>query len=214
MHLSHEPPDQDTPPAGGGAQANQVTSLSLLQRARNRDNEAWQRLYYLYRPLVVYWCLYWHVRPADAEDVVQEVFRAAAASLENFRRDQAGDTFRGWLRGITHNRVLMHFRTAQRHPHGAGGSDAQKWMQEQSDPLSADADDSAEQISSLYTRALELVRAEFEDKTWQMFWRTVVENQLPAVVASELGVSPAAVRQAKSRVLRRLKEEVGDVVEC
>jgi RNA polymerase sigma-70 factor (ECF subfamily) len=31
-------------------------------------------------------------------------------------------------------------------------------------------------------------------------------------VAAQLGVSPAAVRKAKSRVLRRLKEEVGDVL--
>jgi RNA polymerase sigma-70 factor (ECF subfamily) len=194
--------------------ANPITSVSLLQRARNCDDEAWRRLFYLYRPMVEYWCSHWHVQPTDADDVVQEVFRAAAAGLDSFRREGPGDTFRGWLRGITHNRVLMHFRAAQRHPQGAGGSEAQMRMQEISDQLQADTDDPADQISSFYTRALELVRSEFEDKTWQMFWRTVVESQLPAVVATEMSVSPAAVRQAKSRVLRRLKEEVGDVIEC
>ena len=74
-------------------------------------------------------------------------------------------------------------------------------------------DDPPEQMRGLYQRALELVRAEFEGRTWQMFWRVVVDGLSPTAVASEMEVSDAAVRQAKSRVLRRLREEVGDLVE-
>jgi len=40
-----------------------------------------------------------------------------------------------------------------------------------------------------------------------------VDNRAQADVAAEMGVSSAAVRQAKSRVLRRLREELGDVLE-
>ncbi len=54
-------------------------------------------------------------------------------------------------------------------------------------------------------RALELVRGAFEDRTWQMFWLTVVEDQTPADVAVRFGVTPVAVRKAKSRVLHRLR---------
>jgi RNA polymerase sigma-70 factor (ECF subfamily) len=57
------------------------------------------------------------------------------------------------------------------------------------------------------------VRSEFEERTWQMFWRVVIEGRSPVALAEELGVTPAAVRQAKSRVLRRLKEEMGELVE-
>ena len=32
-----------------------ATSLSLLERARNRDSEAWRRLVELYSPLVFFW---------------------------------------------------------------------------------------------------------------------------------------------------------------
>ena len=67
-------------------------------------------------------------------------------------------------------------------------------------------------LDDAYRRGLELVRGEFEERTWQMFWLVVVEDRLPADVAAQLGVSPAAVRKAKSRVLHRLKEEVGDLI--
>lgn len=41
-----------------------------------------------------------------------------------------------------------------------------------------------------------------------MFWRVVVGNESVAEVAADLGVSSAAVRMAKSRVLRRLRDEL------
>jgi RNA polymerase sigma-70 factor (ECF subfamily) len=57
------------------------------------------------------------------------------------------------------------------------------------------------------------VRGDFEEKTWQAFWLTVVEGRLAATLTRDLGMLPASIRQAKSRVLRRLKQEVGDLLE-
>jgi RNA polymerase sigma-70 factor (ECF subfamily) len=74
----------------------------------------------------------------------------------------------------------------------------------ESDPAEAEA------IRRLYLRGLDLIRTEFEERTWQCFWRTAVEGRAPREVAVELSMSPGAVRVAKSRVLRRLREELGD----
>jgi RNA polymerase sigma-70 factor, ECF subfamily len=41
---------------------------------------------------------------------------------------------------------------------------------------------------------------------------TVVEDREPAAVAQELNMTANNIRQAKSRVLRRLREEVGDLL--
>ena len=60
-------------------------------------------------------------------------------------------------------------------------------------------------------RVLESIRAEFEPRTWQAFWRIVVDGQSPAEVAATLGMSLPAVYQAKSRVLRRLRRELGSL---
>src|SRR5262245_9815978 len=108
----------------------QLTSLSLLERARTNDQEAWTRLAALYRPLVLFWCRQAHCPAAEIEDVAQEVFAGVAKGLSGFRRDRPGDSFRGWLRGITRNQVLLYFRRNQgRHP-PEGGSDALERVQE------------------------------------------------------------------------------------
>ena len=200
-------PDR-TPPAG------QATSGSLIDRVRRNDADAWSRLVRLYSPLVYHWCGLVGVRSADADDVLQEVFRAAAGGVAGFRRDRPGDTFRGWLRGITRNVLLAHRRRAGKEARGEGGTDARRKLQEVPAPADRpDEDDTPTELRRLYLRALELVRGEFEGRTWQAFWRVTVDGATPADVAAELGISAAGVRQAKSRVLRRLKEEVGDLAE-
>jgi RNA polymerase sigma-70 factor (ECF subfamily) len=57
-----------------------------------------------------------------------------------------------------------------------------------------------------------MVRGEFEERTWQAFWQTVIGGRAPRDVAADLGMSPGAVRVAKSRVLHRLREELGDLM--
>ena len=97
-------------------QPGQTTPLSLLQRARANDQQAWTRLVALYRPLVLFWCRQARCPATEIEDVAQEVFAAAATGLADFHHDQPGDTFRGWLRGITRNQALLHFRRTQGRP--------------------------------------------------------------------------------------------------
>jgi RNA polymerase sigma-70 factor (ECF subfamily) len=192
--------------------SEQSTSVSLLERLHVQDADAWRRLLSLYGPLIEHWCGHWGVRGADAEDVRQEVLQAVSANLGQFRRDRPGDTFRGWLRGITRNKLLDHFRRRQSQPAAEGGSDAHLQFQQFPQPETPLPDDSAKQLSDLYHRALELIRGEFEERTWRAFWRVAVEGHTPAEVAGELGVTPAAIRKAKSRVLRRLKEEAGELI--
>src|SRR5262245_51865325 len=100
------------------------TSLTLLQRLRDHEPEAWRTLVQLYSPLIYYWCARGCVRGPDAEDVLQEVLRVAATNLDKFHREREGDSFRAWLRGITRNMVLVHFRHSNRQPQARGGTDA------------------------------------------------------------------------------------------
>jgi RNA polymerase sigma-70 factor, ECF subfamily len=189
------------------------TSLTLIDRIRVHDNEAWQRLVTLYTPFLHYWCRRWGVSSEDADDVLQEVFQAISKSLEGFRRDREGDSFRSWLRGIARNKVLSLQR--RRDPRGPGGTDfyrralliPDRGCEHLVDTEQAEED---EAVGVLYQQALKLVRSEFEERTWQAFWRAAVEGQSPAIIAEDLGVTAAAVRQAKSRILRKLKEILGE----
>lgn len=60
---------------------------------------------------------------------------------------------------------------------------------------------------------LDLIRPEFEDRTWQAFWRATVDGQESSAVAETLGMTAVAVRQAKSRILRRLREALHELDE-
>ncbi len=143
--------------------------------------------------------------------MAQEVFARAAAALDTFRHGGPADTFRGWLRTVTRHRVAEHFRRERRHIAAAGGTAALGVvLNHPDDPAEPDAEE-RELCGQLYRRSLELVRGEFEPRTWQMFWRSVVDGLATAAVAAELAATTAAVRQARSRVLRRIREEVGEL---
>ena len=68
------------------------------------------------------------------------------------------------------------------------------------------------QLRQLTSRALAQVQSEFESRTWQAFWRSVVDGIATSEVAQELNMSEATVRQSRSRILRRLRQQLGDVM--
>ena len=188
-----------------------VTSLSLLDRARHHDEPSWQRLVTLYGPLVEHWCRRGGARPEDAADVAQEVFLAVSQGLERFERRGPG-SFRAWVRGITRHKLLDYYRRAERQAPAAGGSTALERLHEIPDPQPG-SDEHADEMSGLYRRALDLIRGEFEERTWQAFWLTAVEGWEALAAAAELGMSPVAVRIAKSRVLARLRAEAEELID-
>jgi RNA polymerase sigma-70 factor (ECF subfamily) len=184
-----------------------------LERVKADDPTAWDRLVTLYAPLVIQWCRRWDLQDHDVADICQEVFQSVVAHIGSFRKERKGDTFRGWLHTILRNKVHDHFRRLGQEGRGVGGTDAQRrWAQL---PVSQPEEENqapGTEERALFRRALELVRGEFEEHTWQAFWRTAIEDQAPKDVAADLGMSPGAVRVAKSRVLHRLRAELGDLI--
>ena len=213
MGNERDPSDQaDTPQPGRRPPG---TSLTLLQRLLDNDPEAWRTMVQLYTPLLCHWCARGGVRGADAEDVVQEVLRVAASRLDAFRREREGDSFRAWLRGITRNMLLVHFRRASRQPQASGGSGEFSQLEAVVDPAGTDSpeEDPPSELEALRRRALDLVRGQVAEQTWRAFWLTAIEGHASAEVAASLGVSATAVRMAKSRVLHRLKEQFGELIQ-
>jgi RNA polymerase sigma-70 factor (ECF subfamily) len=189
------------------------TSRSLLARVNANDPNAWGRLLTLYGPLVWHWCRKLGLPEQEIADVFQEVCKSLAAHIHQFHKNAAGDSFRGWLRTITRNKVFDHFRARQREPQAAGGSGAQ-WQWSQIPAVEwDDAADARETTSILLQRALELIQREFADNTWRAFSRVVVDGMPPRDVAAELGMSAGAVRVAKCRVLQRLRQVLAEIWE-
>ena len=181
----------DNPSNGEGSHPSTATSRSLLERVKANEAEAWDRLVALYAPLVFQWCRGWDLREQDAADIFQEVFQSVAAHIGGFRKERAGDTFRGWLRTITRNKVHDHFRRHGREPEGVGGTEAQARLAQLPAPSPREEGSRSEEHGErkLLSRALELIRPEFAERTWQAFWRTAVEGRPAPEVAAELSMS-------------------------
>jgi RNA polymerase sigma-70 factor (ECF subfamily) len=164
-----------------------------------------------FAPLVYRWVLRAGLNPEDAKDVVQDVFRAVIVKIADFHRERPGDSFRGWLFAITRNKLGDFYRRRLRSPRALGGSDALRRLQQvETDDTSADGspDDG---IKALCDRALRLIRSEFKESDWRAFLHVVVNGQPPGDIARDLNISVNSVYLAKSRILRRLRQELGDL---
>lgn len=149
---------------------------------------------------------------SEAPDVVQDVFAAVARGIGRFEREKATGSFRSWLATITRNKVRDHYRQLARRQQAAGGTDAWLQLEQQAECLESTICHQSMQ-SPLARQALEQVRAEFEPNTWQAFWLSTIEQQSAAQVAEFVGISAASVYQAKSRVLRRLRQQLAELPE-
>lgn len=185
------------------------TSTTLLVRLRAREPQAWRRLSQLYGPLVYGWARGAGLREQDAADVVQDVFQSVLTSIDRFRKERPTDRFRDWLWTIAHRRTVDQIRQLAAQPRAAGGTDALRQLQElPADFLESNATAAHGATAEVVRNAMQLVREEFEPRTWQAFEQTAVAARSPADVAAELGMTAGAVYIARSRVLKRLRTEL------
>lgn len=185
------------------------TSLSLLERLRHSpDNECWKRLADLYTPLIQVWLRRYDVQQSDANDLVQEVLVAVSQDLGRFEHRGQPGAFRGWLKTILVNRLRKFWRARDRRPQPRGDSDL--------DARLAQLDDPSSELSRIWNREhdqyvlrqlLALAEPHFAPNTWTAFCQVALDGAKPEQVAEELKMSLNAVCLAKSRVLRRLRQE-------
>ncbi len=195
-----------------------MTSASLLLRVRRLDADAWVRLSSLYGPVVYGWCRKAGLQDNDAADAVQDVFRSVFQGIAEFRgggNGQSGGSFRGWLWTITRNQIRLFYRRQGHIPHAFGGTDAQVRFAEHSIPfpdLAEQEPDDGETRRRVLHRAVELIRCDFNESTWNVFAQVTLQGRSIPDVAADLGLTENAVRQAKFRVLKRLREELDGVL--
>jgi RNA polymerase sigma-70 factor, ECF subfamily len=188
------------------------SGLSLAIRLRDGSADAWRELVELYGPLVDSWCGRAGLPVGSRADVGQEVFLAVHRGIGRFDASGPRATFRGWLWTITRNAVLQWRRRGE--VNATGGTTAMGRLAEVADSFADestnDPPSTPDETAALLRRALERIRPTVEPQTWAAFWNTAVLGQAAPDVAADLGITPAAVRQAKSRMLRRLRRQLGD----
>ena len=187
------------------------TSTSLLNQAQFGEQRAWYRLVETYTPLIVTWCRRYGIQGADAEDITQSVFLTASNHINDFNTNSPNRSFRGWLWTICRSRIVDHLRFRKRNPRAQGG---QSFYDLELPGAELDTDisyiESSSDLKVLIASTLEVIRRDFSEQTWVAFWQTTVLNRRPSEVAREMDMSPAAVCMCRARVLKRLRETLGD----
>ena len=182
------------------------TPISLLERLRLCPDEAsWQRLVQLYTPWIQDWLRRQGLAVADVEDLGQEVMVVLVRELPRFTHDLRRGAFRRWLRIIALNQLRAFWRERKRQPIPSTLETVLLQLEDPESDLSRawDRDHNAHVVR----RLLELLEVDFEPTTWQAFRLVVLEGKSSPEVARLLGLSPVAVRVAKSRVLNRFRQE-------
>jgi RNA polymerase sigma-70 factor (ECF subfamily) len=186
-----------------------TTSVSLIERLRQPgDKEAWGRLVELYTPLLFFWAKKLGLQEQDAADLVQDVFAILVRKMPEFMYNP-DKSFRGWLRTILMNK----WRDGERRRGIAPAHESPENLARFARAEDAEPFGDEEYRQHLVGRALDLMRAEFQPTTWKACWETVAADRPPAEVAKELGISVDSVYAAKSRVLRRLRQELEGLLE-
>jgi RNA polymerase sigma-70 factor, ECF subfamily len=190
------------------------TSVSLLDRLKvaGPDASDWNRLHAVYLPLIERWLGRVPGLGAESADLAQEVLVVVFRELPRFERQRQG-SFRAWLRQVTVNRIRTYRRQRHRRP-VAGLDPAAGFLERLANPH----DDLAREWDQdhdkhVVQKLLAIVQPDFNSTTWAAFLRFGIDGLPAARVAEELGLTVNTVILAKSRVLKRLREEAGDLLE-
>jgi len=159
---------------------------SDVTAARAGDRAAFGRLFRRLAPLV-HGVLLTRVRPAEADDLMQDVFLAALERLPTLRD---GAAVGGWLCAIARNRAADHHRRRRalvELPEDLGRPDAER----------AEAE-----------RALRAIRTLPEAYRETLVLR-LVEGLSGQEIAEQVGLTPESVRVNLHRGMKMLREKLG-----
>lgn len=186
-----------------------TTRLSFLGRLRDRsDRLSWAEFHDRYGELLFRYARRRGASHGEAEDIVQEVELYLFKALDKFRYDKGKGRFRAYLRSsVVHAMGRQAAKNARREaPLDPRAIDS---LVERGDGNDA----SWEQEWRLHRLrwAMRTVVQEFEPITLEAFRLHVLADRPIDETAKQLGLSKASIYQAKSRVLKRLRERISSL---
>jgi RNA polymerase sigma-70 factor (ECF subfamily) len=185
------------------------TRPSLLAHVRSPENHAaWEEFVLAYRPVIYRMARRRGMQDADAQDIVQTVLTRVAGAIGRWEKKDPGSRFRHWLRRVAKNAILNELSRPPRDP--ALGDSGVRDLLAAAPAASLDVEKEIEleYMREQYLRAAVVVRTVVDARTWQAFELTVIDGSSCENAAALLGTSVGAVYAARSRVMRRLRDQV------
>ncbi len=144
----------------------------------------------------------------DADEVTSDVMRRVARAATRWSDQRPPAQFAAWLTRVAKN-SLLNLVCRELSKRGTGGTTHQMTLLER--PA---ANDVSKQLweedrkRELVRIAAKRIRDDFDQDSWTAFWNTHVEGEPIAEVAGRLGKTAGAIYAIRSRIVRRLRDEV------
>ena len=186
-----------------------TTRPSLVRRLQgDRDERAWDEFSQIYEPVVLRLMRAQGLQDCDARDATQQVLLRISGAIDRYVPDGADASFRRWLFRIARNVVITFLTRQSKLPTVLNDQE----LVEVLDGSIADSAESqlfdAEYQQQILATAIEQVRREFKESTWQAFVETSINGRAIPDVARELKMSVGSVYVARSRIIARLRMKV------
>ncbi len=196
-------------------------STDFIRQVKARDPAGWQKLVLRFTTLIQAVCRDRRVQDNDIDDVCQDVFVAVDRHIGEFRPDLPKSTFTGWVRKIASNAIWNLHRRRRGASQAIGGSTALSAAGRIPAPDDRASESSlsapcaatpclapSNRAASPHAAVVERVRNRVSEQSWEIMRRLIQDGANPNDVANELGLTVGAVWSVRSRVLRRLREEL------
>ena len=182
------------------------TRASLILRLQDADDVvAWEEFVGIYSPVIFRVAVSRGFQPADAQDLVQEVFISVARSVAQWLERTDRGSFRAWLLRIARNQAFDLINAKATRSLGTDGQVAEQLLAS----LHANSDLSSvfdiEYQREVFQWAATQVRDSVAQHTWQAFWLTRIEGLSVEEAANKLNLRPGNIYFARSRVMARIK---------
>ena len=192
----------------------QETRPSLIARLKDpADQEAWETFVEIYQPVVYRVGIQKGLQPADADDVTQKVLVSISKAVENWKPDPKRAKFRTWLNRVATN-AAINALTRGKPDRGTGDSRMLDVLTQH--PYEDGPDSRLIQLEirrESFRFAARQIESEFQPETWQAFWLTAVDGMSAESAAKRLGKKTGSIYTARSRVMKRLQERVGEMTD-
>src|SRR5262249_5413542 len=183
-------------------------SLLLLALSDPANPQFWDAFVDCYGPKIHGWCRQRGLQEADAQDVTEEALTQLVQKLRVFAYDPDKGSFRSWLKTLTHHAWCDYLESRRR----ACGDSTGPETQERLETLEAREDLFKALEESFDFEVLEeakaRVRLRITPRDWQIFEDLALGGRSGPAVARELKISVSAALMAKSRVQKKLREEI------
>lgn len=189
-----------------------LRSTVILQRLLTEPDsgEAFAKFAAKYLPRMKLTCQRIGLQTADADDITAAVLLQFHEKHE-FKKFvfRSKDKFNHWLHTVVKRAVLTFIRGRKRRPEAwsIGDPSAQESLERVAGELARDLATFCEDDLAAGNKALAVVCRRVDAKTLRAFSLLVFDERKGTDVAAELGMSPAAVWQARHRVAKMLQRE-------